>query len=41
MCSPSLPRGVVCLVEVVDGQLHKGDKVTAMSSGDTYEASEV
>ena len=33
-------RGVVCLVEVVDGTLRAGDRVTAASSGETYDVSE-
>ena len=28
-------------VEVIDGALHKGDRVTACSSGDSYEILEV
>ena len=34
-------RGVVCLVEVVDGALCKGDRIVAASSGEAYEALEV
>ena len=34
-------RGVVCLVEVVDGTLRVGDRVTAASSGETYDVAEV
>ncbi len=34
-------RGVVCLVEVVDGALRAGDRLTAASTGETYDASEV
>ncbi len=34
-------RGVVCLVEVMDGALRAGDRLTAASTGDTYDASEV
>ena len=34
-------RGVVCLVEVVDGALRAGDRVTAASSGETYDVAEV
>lgn len=34
-------RGVVCLVEVVDGTLRAGDRVTAASSGETYDVAEV
>ena len=26
-------RGVVCLVEVLDGRVQKGDKITAASTG--------
>lgn len=34
-------RGVICLVEVVDGRLRKGDKVVASSSGEAYDILEV
>ena len=34
-------RGVICLVEIVDGHLRKGDKVVASSTGDTYDILEV
>ena len=34
-------RGVICLVEVVDGHLRKGDRVVASSTGDTYDIMEV
>ncbi|KAK9810141.1 hypothetical protein WJX72_005508 [[Myrmecia] bisecta] len=34
-------RGVVCLVEVVDGQLHKGDKVVSASNGEQHDILEV
>lgn len=34
-------RGVVCLVQVVDGVLRKGDKVVSLNSEERYDASEV
>ncbi|PSC76214.1 translation factor GUF1 mitochondrial isoform X1 isoform B [Micractinium conductrix] len=34
-------RGVVCLVEVLDGRVQKGDKITAASTGTNYEVNEV
>ncbi|KAL4425285.1 hypothetical protein ABPG75_009301 [Micractinium tetrahymenae] len=34
-------RGVVCLVEVLDGRVQKGDRITAASSGTNYEVGEV
>ncbi|GAB4818255.1 hypothetical protein N2152v2_005301 [Parachlorella kessleri] len=34
-------RGVVCLVEVIDGRVSKGDKLIAMSSGEAWEVGEV
>jgi len=34
-------RGVVCLVEVVDGSVRAGDRLTAASTGDNYDVSEV
>lgn len=34
-------RGVVCLVAVVDGQLHKRMKLVTQSTGLEYEALEV
>ena len=34
-------RGVVCLVEVVDGRVERGDRVTALSTGEGYEVQEV
>lgn len=34
-------RGVVCLLEVVDGELRKGDRVRAASTGLTYDVSEL
>ncbi|EFN57155.1 hypothetical protein CHLNCDRAFT_56093 [Chlorella variabilis] len=34
-------RGVVCLVEVLDGRVQKGDKITAASTGTHYEVNEV
>ena len=34
-------RGVICLVEVVDGALRLGDRVQAMSTGDLHDVLEV
>ncbi len=34
-------RGVVCLVRVVDGRLSKGDKIKMMSSGMTFDLTEL
>ncbi|MEW5309621.1 MAG: hypothetical protein WDW38_001499 [Sanguina aurantia] len=34
-------RGVVCLVEIVDGSVSVGDKVQALSTGEEYEVQEV
>eukprot|EP00963_Diacronema_lutheri_P005099 scaffold373_cov350-Pavlova_lutheri.AAC.40 len=34
-------RGVVCLVQVVDGVLQKGDKIVSLNAEDRYEALEV
>lgn len=34
-------RGVVCLVEVIEGSVKEGDQVVAMASGDKYEVMEV
>ena len=34
-------RGVICLVQVVDGQVSKGEKLSMASSGDTYEIQEI
>lgn len=34
-------RGVICLVEVVDGVLRKGDQITAASTNDSYELLDV
>lgn len=34
-------RGVVCLVQVVDGQIRTGDKIESVYSGRKYEAVEV
>ncbi|GMH39966.1 hypothetical protein BSKO_07870 [Bryopsis sp. KO-2023] len=34
-------RGVICLVEVVDGKVSKGDKIVSASSGETYEVLEI
>lgn len=34
-------RGVVCLIEVIDGCIKKGDKITAAHAGQEYEALEV
>ena len=30
-------RGVICLIELIDGTMRKGDKITAASTGRTYE----
>jgi len=30
-------RGVICLIEVIDGMAKKGDKITAASTGQSYE----
>ena len=37
----SLCRGVICLVEVVDGSLQTGDKVASLASGETYDVTDV
>ncbi len=34
-------RGVICLVEVVDGALRKGDQITAAYSGQSYEVLDI
>ena len=34
-------RGVICLVNIVDGSIKKGDKIQAASSGKVYDALEV
>ncbi len=34
-------RGVVCLIEVVDGCVKKGDKITAAHTGQTYEVLDI
>ncbi len=34
-------RGVVCLVEVIDGVLRRGTRITAASSGDQWEVAEL
>jgi translation elongation factor EF-4 len=34
-------RGVICMVEIIDGHLRKGDRVVASSTGDTYDILEV
>lgn len=34
-------RGVICLVEIVDGHLRKGDRVVASSTAEAYEILEV
>jgi len=34
-------RGVICLVEIIDGHIQKGDKVTAASSDQRYEILDV
>lgn len=34
-------RGVICLVEVVDGRVHKGDRLTGIATGDSYDVTEV
>ena len=38
---PFMCRGVICLVEVVDGSLQTGDKVASLASGETYDVSDV
>lgn len=35
-----LPRGVICLAAVVDGQLAKGERICSASSGQEYEVLE-
>jgi len=34
-------RGIICLIEVVDGVIKKGDKITATHTGNNYEVLEV
>jgi GTP-binding protein LepA len=34
-------RGVVCLVRIVDGTMRRGQKIKFMSTGDTYEVTEM
>ncbi|KAK9682423.1 hypothetical protein RND81_10G072800 [Saponaria officinalis] len=34
-------KGVICHVAVVDGTLRKGDKISSVATGDTYEVSDV
>eukprot|EP00195_Chlamydomonas_chlamydogama_P016553 CAMPEP_0202908548 /NCGR_PEP_ID=MMETSP1392-20130828/46429_1 /ASSEMBLY_ACC=CAM_ASM_000868 /TAXON_ID=225041 /ORGANISM="Chlamydomonas chlamydogama, Strain SAG 11-48b" /LENGTH=570 /DNA_ID=CAMNT_0049597945 /DNA_START=323 /DNA_END=2035 /DNA_ORIENTATION=+ len=34
-------RGVICLVEIVDGSVAKGDRITAASTGEDYDVQEV
>ncbi len=34
-------RGIVCLIEVMDGHVRKGDLVTAAHTGDSYEVLEI
>jgi translation elongation factor EF-4 len=34
-------RGVICLLEIVDGALQKGDRVTAASTEESYDILEV
>lgn len=34
-------RGVICLLEIVDGGLRRGDRVTAAASQDSYDILEV
>lgn len=34
-------RGVICLVEVIDGRVVKGDRVSGVASGETYDVNEV
>ena len=34
-------RGVICLIEIVDGHLKKGDKIIAASTGEDYEVLDV
>jgi elongation factor 4 len=30
-------RGVICLIEIIDGALHKGDMITSAHTGESYE----
>lgn len=34
-------RGVICMIEVIDGKVSKGDRITSVMSGETYEVLEV
>eukprot|EP00193_Tetraselmis_chui_P013509 CAMPEP_0177788492 /NCGR_PEP_ID=MMETSP0491_2-20121128/22154_1 /TAXON_ID=63592 /ORGANISM="Tetraselmis chuii, Strain PLY429" /LENGTH=564 /DNA_ID=CAMNT_0019310111 /DNA_START=897 /DNA_END=2591 /DNA_ORIENTATION=+ len=34
-------RGVICLVEVVDGEVKKGDRITAASTGESYDVQDL
>ncbi len=34
-------RGVICLVEVVDGSIHKGDTIESANTGQSYEVLEI
>ncbi len=34
-------RGVICLIEIVDGSIKKGDKIISVHSGDNYEVLEI
>ncbi|KKQ33076.1 MAG: Membrane GTPase LepA [candidate division TM6 bacterium GW2011_GWF2_37_49] len=34
-------RGVICLIEVIDGEITKGDKITAASTEQTYEVLDI
>lgn len=34
-------RGVICLVEIIDGSLKKGDKISSVHSGESYEVLDV
>ncbi len=34
-------RGVICLIEVIDGSIKKGDKVTAAHTGQSYEVLDI
>ena len=34
-------RGVICLIEIIDGMINKGDKITSANNGLTYEVLDV
>jgi elongation factor 4 len=34
-------RGVICLIEIIDGEIKKGDKITAANTGQSYDVLEV